>query len=155
MAIYWPTPAWKGERLSSVFSPDGTWISASAAPHCGGGGETERGERQRVRESEEEEREREKARERGFFLFVCLFFCFLPSTSLWGVYSNSMHPSIITMYTFTPSFTFLYIIHFHVSPNEDTEETDVFYEILWRVLCWFLYEIFDGELWFETKRLVV
>ena len=26
----------KGERLSSVFSPDGTLISASAAPHCGG-----------------------------------------------------------------------------------------------------------------------
>ena len=25
----------KGERLSSVFSPDGTLISASAAPHCG------------------------------------------------------------------------------------------------------------------------
>ena len=25
-----------GERLSSVFSPDGTLISASAAPHCGG-----------------------------------------------------------------------------------------------------------------------
>ena len=32
MAIYWPTL--KGERLSSVFSPDGTLISASAAPHC-------------------------------------------------------------------------------------------------------------------------
>ena len=28
--------ALKGERLSSVFSPDGTLISASAAPHCGG-----------------------------------------------------------------------------------------------------------------------
>ena len=27
--------AMKGERLSSVFSPDGTLISASAAPHCG------------------------------------------------------------------------------------------------------------------------
>ena len=27
--------ALKGERLSSVFSPDGTLISASAAPHCG------------------------------------------------------------------------------------------------------------------------
>ena len=26
----------KGERLSSVFSPDGTLIYASAAPHCGG-----------------------------------------------------------------------------------------------------------------------
>ena len=26
----------KGERLSCVFSPDGTLISASAAPHCGG-----------------------------------------------------------------------------------------------------------------------
>ena len=25
----------KGERLSSVFTPDGTLISASAAPHCG------------------------------------------------------------------------------------------------------------------------
>ena len=25
----------KGERLSSEFSPDGTLISASAAPHCG------------------------------------------------------------------------------------------------------------------------
>ena len=25
----------KGEGLSSVFSPDGTLISASAAPHCG------------------------------------------------------------------------------------------------------------------------
>ena len=25
----------KGDRLSSVFSPDGTLISASAAPHCG------------------------------------------------------------------------------------------------------------------------
>ena len=30
--------ALKGERLSSVFSPDGTLISASAAPHCGKGG---------------------------------------------------------------------------------------------------------------------
>ena len=28
--------ALKGERLSSVFSPDGTLISASAALHCGG-----------------------------------------------------------------------------------------------------------------------
>ena len=28
--------ALKGERLNSVFSPDGTLISASAAPHCGG-----------------------------------------------------------------------------------------------------------------------
>ena len=28
--------ALKGERLSSVFSPDGTLISASATPHCGG-----------------------------------------------------------------------------------------------------------------------
>ena len=27
--------ALKVERLSSVFSPDGTLISASAAPHCG------------------------------------------------------------------------------------------------------------------------
>ena len=27
--------ALKGERLSSVFSPDGTLISASATPHCG------------------------------------------------------------------------------------------------------------------------
>ena len=27
--------ALKAERLSSVFSPDGTLISASAAPHCG------------------------------------------------------------------------------------------------------------------------
>ena len=27
--------ALKGERLTSVFSPDGTLISASAAPHCG------------------------------------------------------------------------------------------------------------------------
>ena len=27
--------ALKGDRLSSVFSPDGTLISASAAPHCG------------------------------------------------------------------------------------------------------------------------
>ena len=27
----------KGERLSSVFSPDGTLISASAATHCGEG----------------------------------------------------------------------------------------------------------------------
>ena len=26
----------RGERSSSVFSPDGTLISASAAPHCGG-----------------------------------------------------------------------------------------------------------------------
>ena len=26
---------YSGERLSSVFSPDGTLISASAAPHCG------------------------------------------------------------------------------------------------------------------------
>ena len=27
--------ALKGDRLSSVFSPDGTLIFASAAPHCG------------------------------------------------------------------------------------------------------------------------
>ena len=27
--------ALKGEHLNSVFSPDGTLISASAAPHCG------------------------------------------------------------------------------------------------------------------------
>ena len=27
--------ALKGERLCSVFSPDGTLISVSAAPHCG------------------------------------------------------------------------------------------------------------------------
>ena len=33
--------ALKGERLSSVFSPDGTLISASAAPHCGNKGRTE------------------------------------------------------------------------------------------------------------------
>ena len=30
-----PFQALKGERLSSVFSPAGTLISASAAPHCG------------------------------------------------------------------------------------------------------------------------
>ena len=35
MAIDWPTLGFKGERLSSVFSPDRTLISASAAPHCG------------------------------------------------------------------------------------------------------------------------
>ena len=33
--------ALKGEGLSSVFSPDGTLISASAAPHCGGERERE------------------------------------------------------------------------------------------------------------------
>ena len=32
MPLYLPTPV-KGERLSSVFSPNGTLISASAAPH--------------------------------------------------------------------------------------------------------------------------
>ena len=41
--------ALKGERLSSVLSPDGTLISASAAPHCGvvrgGEGEKEGGKR--------------------------------------------------------------------------------------------------------------
>ena len=35
MAITDLLKALKGERLSSVFSPDGTLISASAAPHCG------------------------------------------------------------------------------------------------------------------------
>ena len=35
MAIYLPTPGLKGVMLSSVFSPDRTLISASAAPHCG------------------------------------------------------------------------------------------------------------------------
>ena len=42
-----------------------------------------------------------------FFLFFLFFFSFfflflfsLPSTSLWGVYSNGMRPSIVTMYTF-------------------------------------------------------
>ena len=30
--------ALKGERLSSVLLPDGTLISASATPHCGGNG---------------------------------------------------------------------------------------------------------------------
>ena len=35
MAITDLLQALKGERLSSVFSPDGTLISASAAPHCG------------------------------------------------------------------------------------------------------------------------
>ena len=36
--------ALKGKRLNSVFSQDGTFISASAALHCGmgGGGEKER-----------------------------------------------------------------------------------------------------------------
>ena len=35
MAIYTDLlQALKGVRLSSVFSPDGTLISASAAPHC-------------------------------------------------------------------------------------------------------------------------
>ena len=34
--------ALKGERLNSVFSPDGTLISASAAPHCGGGNTTKK-----------------------------------------------------------------------------------------------------------------
>ena len=33
----------KGERLSSVFSRDGTLISASAAPHCGGNIEVNEG----------------------------------------------------------------------------------------------------------------
>ena len=38
MAIYTDLlQALKGERLSSVFSPDGTLISASAAPQCGAG----------------------------------------------------------------------------------------------------------------------
>ena len=40
--------------------------------------------------------------------------------SFWGVYSNSMHPSIIKMCTFTHSFTFLHIIHLYVSPNRVT-----------------------------------
>ena len=35
IAIYCPIPGFKGEPLSSVFSSDGTLISASAAPHCG------------------------------------------------------------------------------------------------------------------------
>ena len=37
VALYWPTPGFKGvgEPSSSVFSTDGTLISASAAPHCG------------------------------------------------------------------------------------------------------------------------
>ena len=34
MALYWLTQALKGEKISSLFSPDGTLISASAAPHC-------------------------------------------------------------------------------------------------------------------------
>ena len=34
--------ALKGERLSSVFSPDGTLIYASAAPHCGAAGKATR-----------------------------------------------------------------------------------------------------------------
>ena len=34
-SMYGYIQAVKGERLSSVFSPDGTLISASAAPHCG------------------------------------------------------------------------------------------------------------------------
>ena len=36
-SMYGLLQASKGERLSSVFSPDGTLISASAVPHCGGG----------------------------------------------------------------------------------------------------------------------
>ena len=37
---------------------------------------------------------------------VSRVFFFLPSTSLWGIYSCNMHPSI-TVYTFTHSFTLL------------------------------------------------
>ena len=32
--IYWPTSGFKGEPFSSLFSTDGTLISAYAAPHC-------------------------------------------------------------------------------------------------------------------------
>ena len=39
MAIYWPTrPGFKGRTLNLCVPPDGTCISASAAPHCGMGG---------------------------------------------------------------------------------------------------------------------
>ena len=37
----------EGERLSSVFSPDGTLISTSAAPDCGGKGEEDKADRGR------------------------------------------------------------------------------------------------------------
>ena len=55
-----------------------------------------------------------------FVVVVVVVVVVLPSISLWGFYSNSMHPSIITMYTFTHSFTFFffYRIHFYVSANK-------------------------------------
>ena len=50
--------------------------------------------------------------------FWCFFF--FAKHIIVGVYFNSMHPSIITMYTVTHSLTFLYIMHFYVSPNKVT-----------------------------------
>ena len=52
--------ALKGERLSSVFSPDGTLISASAAPHCGKKEEEETHQKEEEKKKEEEEEEKEK-----------------------------------------------------------------------------------------------
>ena len=39
-----------------------------------------------------------------YFLVLLLCALFLPNISLLGVYSNSMHPFMITMHTFTDSF---------------------------------------------------
>ena len=45
-----------GERLSSVFSPDGTLISASAAPHCKrGGGQKKKREDSKVESNDSPE----------------------------------------------------------------------------------------------------
>ena len=61
MVIYDLNQASKVERLSSVFSPNGTLISAFAASHCrrGGGGGGGGGE------EEEEEEEKRKRNEVG------------------------------------------------------------------------------------------
>ena len=52
--------ALKGERLSSVFSPDGTLISASAAPHCGGKEKRVQATKKKKKKFKKKEREREE-----------------------------------------------------------------------------------------------
>ena len=47
-----------------MFSPDGTLISASAAPHCGADGQTDRDRETEIQRARDKDRQIERGRDR-------------------------------------------------------------------------------------------
>ena len=60
--------ALKGERLSSVFSPDGTLISASTAPYCGGRKKNSSNKESGKKKRSNKQRGKKKSRNKTYIL---------------------------------------------------------------------------------------